>query len=72
MPPPPPPDAQPQTPNPNPNPNPNPDQVPHAALREPLHEALQSRWRQEAFYPIQIAVQQAGWAAAMEHLSWRT
>jgi len=34
--------------------------VPHAALREPLHEALQSHWRQEAFYPIQIAVQQAG------------
>ena len=42
--------------------------VPHAALREPLHEALHSRWRQDAFYPIQIAVQQAGWAAAMAHV----
>ena len=42
--------------------------VPHATLREPLREALQSQWRQEAFYPIQIAVQQAGWAAAMAHV----
>ena len=42
--------------------------VPHAALREPLHEALHSRWRQDAFYTIQIAVQQAGWAAAMAHV----
>ena len=42
--------------------------VPHAALREPLREALQSSWRQETFYPIQLAIQQAGWAAAVAHV----